>query len=66
MIESIFPLIFVIIVFVLGILAKRILYVDEHEASILNELNTFDDNFQAMENLDKESDYKLGSNHLYQ
>ena len=66
MIESIFTSIFVIIVFVLGLIAKRILYVYEHEVSILSELTTFDENFQAIKNLDKDPSYKLGSGHLYQ
>ena len=45
MIEMIFTIIFVIIVFVIGILAKRILYINEHVQSIENELYIFNDNF---------------------
>ncbi len=66
MIESIFTLIFVLVIFILGILAKRILYVDEHVQSIQDELNTFNDNLKSIENIDLESSFKLGSGHVYQ
>jgi len=53
-------------VFVLGILTKRILYANEHVQSIENELNIFNDNLEVMENIDKTSDFELGSGHLYE
>ena len=66
MIEMIFTIIFVIIVFVIGILAKRILYINEHVQSIENELYIFNDNFEAIKSIDKTSDFDLGSGHLYE
>ena len=65
MIEMIFTLIFVIIVFVIGILTKRILYINEHVQSIENELYIFNDNFDTIKSIDKTSDFDLGSGHLY-
>jgi len=65
MIEMIFTLIFVIIVFVIGILTKRILYINEHVQSIENELYIFNDNFETIKSIDKTSDFDLGSGHLY-
>lgn len=66
MIEMIFTIIFVIIVFVIGILSKRILYINEHVQSIENELYIFNDNFEAIKSIDKTSDFDLGSGHLYE
>ncbi|MDA9070094.1 hypothetical protein N8258_00280 [Algibacter sp.] len=66
MIEVIFTIIFVITVFVIGILAKRILYINEHVQSIENELYIFNDNFEAIKSIDKTSDFDLGSGHLYE
>ena len=65
MIEMIFTIIFVIIVFVIGILTKRILYINEHVQSIENELYIFNDNFDTIKSIDKTSDFDLGSGHLY-
>lgn len=65
MIELIFTMIFLIIVLVIGILSKKILYSNEHELSIENELNTFKDNYKVIESIDKASDFKLGSTHIY-
>ena len=65
MIEMIFTIIFVIIVFVIGILTKRILYNNEHVQSIENELYIFNDNFETIKSIDKTSDFDLGSGHLY-
>ena len=65
MIEMIFTIIFVIIVFVIGILAKRILYINEHVQSIENGLYIFNDNFETIKSIDKTSDFDLGSGHLY-
>jgi len=62
----IFTTIFVILVFVLSILTKRILYVNEHVQFIENELNLFNDNFEVIENIDKTSHFELGSEHLYE
>lgn len=64
--ELIFTLIFITIFLVIGICAKSILYVDEHVRSIENELTIFDTNFSEIENIDKVSDFKLGSGHLYE
>ena len=66
MIEMIFTIIFVIIVFVIGILSKRILYINEHVQSIENELYIFNDNFEVIKSTDKTSDFDLGSGHLYE
>ena len=66
MIEVIFTIIFVIIVFVIVILSKRILYINEHVQSIENELYIFNDNFEAIKSIDKTSDFDLGSGHLYE
>ena len=63
--EMIFTIIFVIIVFVIGILTKRILYINEHVQSIENELYIFNDNFETIKSIDKTSDFDLGSGHLY-
>jgi len=65
MIEMIFTIIFVIIVFVIGILTKRILYINEHVQSIENELYIFNDNFETIKSIDKTSDFDLGSGYLY-
>ncbi|WP_295985313.1 hypothetical protein [uncultured Algibacter sp.] len=65
MIEMIFTIIFVIIVFVIGILTKRILYINEHVQSIENGLYIFNDNFETIKSIDKTSDFDLGSGHLY-
>jgi|GEM_PF-2539570 hypothetical protein len=65
MIEMIFTIIFVIIVFVIGILTKRILYNNEHVQSIENGLYIFNDNFETIKSIDKTSDFDLGSGHLY-
>ena len=63
--EMIFTIIFVIIVFVIGILTKRILYINEHVQSIENGLYIFNDNFETIKSIDKTSDFDLGSGHLY-
>ena len=65
MVELIFLIIFVFVVFILALLSKKILYVNEHFQSIKNELKTFDDNYKAIEYIDKIPDFKLGSGHLY-
>jgi hypothetical protein len=65
MIESFFFVIFVLIVFVLAIMYKKILYIDEHVHAIENELNTFNDNFKAIQNIENQSDFKLGTGHIY-
>ncbi|SFZ91743.1 hypothetical protein SAMN05428642_102282 [Flaviramulus basaltis] len=65
MIESIFTIIFVITVFIIGVISKKILYANEHVLSIESELKTFDDNFKAMESIDKIPDFKLGYGHIY-
>lgn len=66
MIEVFFTLIFVISVFVLGILTKRILYINEHVLSIENELSIFNENFEAVKNTDKTSHFEIASGHLYE
>lgn len=63
--EYIFAIIFVLIVCVLCVFAKKTLYVNEHEKSIENELNSFKDNIKEIDHLHKLSDYKIGSDHLY-
>ena len=65
MIEMIFTIIFVIIVFVIGILTKRILSNNEPQQSIENGLYIFNDNFDTIKSIDKTSDFDLGSGHLY-
>ena len=65
MIEMIFTIIFVIIVFVIGILTKRILSNNEHVQSIENGLYIFNDNFDTIKSIDKTTDFDLGSGHLY-
>ena len=65
MIEMIFTIIFVIIVFVIGILTKRILHNNEHVQSIENGLYIFNDNLETIKSIDKTSDFDLGSGHLY-
>lgn len=65
MVEFVFATIFVIIVFIIGILSKKVLYVNEHELSIENELKIFRDNFKTIDDIDKVSDFKLGNKHLY-
>ena len=55
-----------IMVLIIGIRAKRILYVDEHVQSIENEITIFDDNFKIIQKLDSVYDFKLGSGHLYE
>jgi len=66
MIELIFTLIFIGSFFFISISVKSVLYVDEHVQSIENEINIFDDNFKKIQNLESDSDYKLGSGHLYE
>lgn len=65
MIVTVLTLIFVFIVLILGLAAKRVLYANEHEASIQNELNTFENNFKNIESINIEADYKIGSDHIY-
>ena len=66
MIEMVFTLIFVITVFVIGILAKRVLYINEYVQSFENELYIFNNHFEVIENIDKTSDFDLVSGHLYE
>ncbi|KAA5825659.1 hypothetical protein FPF71_07045 [Algibacter amylolyticus] len=57
--------IFVIIVILIALMAKRFLYVNEHEASIKKELKTFNDNFENIKNIEVNLDYKMGTDHIY-
>lgn len=66
MIELLFTLIFVGSYFFIALSVKSILYIYEHEESIENEIKIFDDNFKKIHNLQSDSDYKLGSGHLYE
>jgi hypothetical protein len=58
-------IVIVLAVFIIAIKAKKFLYAHEHDASIRKELKTFDNNVKAINDLEKVSDYELGSNHLY-
>ena len=66
MIETIFTLIFVMAGVFISFRAKNILYVDEHILSIQNELNTFDENIKKIKGIEDDSDFKLGSGHIYE
>lgn len=66
MFELICTSIFVMIILIMGFLTKDVLYANQHELSIENELNTFDDNYRVIEAIDKAPDFKLGQGHLYQ
>lgn len=57
MIESIFTIIFVLMVLILALMCKKIPYVDEHVQAIENELNTFNDNFKAIQRIDNQPDF---------
>ena len=65
MITIIFTTIFALLVIVLGFFIKKILYVNEHEAGILIELETFDKSIDEINDISNIPDYKLGSGHLY-
>lgn len=66
MVECIIIALFVLTVCLLSLRAKRFLYIDEHVASIGNELETFNKNFKSIEEIDEISDFKIGSSHLYE
>ncbi|SFD06641.1 hypothetical protein [Algibacter pectinivorans] len=56
---------FVILFILIVLLAKRHLYVNEHEAAIKKELKTFNDNFENIKNIEVNLDYKMGTDHIY-
>ena len=64
--ESIFTLIYIVAFLFFAFRFKSILYVDEHNLSIQNGLNTFDENFKKIERIEDVSDFELGSGHLYE
>lgn len=66
MVGIIITTLFIIGVCILGFMTKKFLYIDEHVASIGNELDTFNHNFKTLEDIDKTSDFKLGNGHLYE
>jgi len=57
--------IFVVAFLVLAFFIKKDLYTYEHEADILQELDTFDKSITEINDLTNIPDYKLGSGHLY-
>lgn len=66
MIEIIFIILFMLLVLILAIQAKKLLYANEYTQSIETEINTFDKNFKAIKELDVVSDFKLDSGNLYE
>lgn len=66
MFESILTMIFCITMIIIAFRVKSILYVDEHNQSIQNELNTFNDNFEKLNQIEELSNFNIGSGHLYE
>lgn len=60
-----FILLPLILLFLFVINFKKIVYANEHEASIGKEIEIFNNNFEDLDAIDLNSDYTLGSNHLY-
>ncbi|MFD2541677.1 hypothetical protein ACFSSB_05035 [Lacinutrix gracilariae] len=65
MVTSILTALFVVFILVLGINLKKTLYVNEHEASILKALDTFDKNIKEIDEISKIPNYTLTKDHLY-
>lgn len=49
----------------MGLLAKKHLYVHQHESSIRKELEIFEKNLETLKKIDLSNDYKIGTNHIY-
>ncbi|WP_152975611.1 hypothetical protein [Lacinutrix himadriensis] len=64
MLTTICTVTFCIVILILAFFIKKDLYTNEHEADISNELDTFDTNFKAIQEIEI-TDYQLGSGHLY-
>ncbi|WP_179338534.1 hypothetical protein [Winogradskyella ludwigii] len=47
------------------IFSKRDLYAHEHEASFNEEIENFNANFKALENLEIKNNYHINNNHIY-
>jgi uncharacterized membrane protein len=63
----IFFFVFLTILVIAIIYAKSSLYIYEHESSINAELKKFDSNFKELsQHTEKEIDYELSGNHLYE
>lgn len=60
-----FILLPLILLFLFVINFKKIVYANEYEAAIGKEIEIFDNNFKDLNAIDLNSDYTLGSNHLY-
>jgi len=65
MVVSIIAILFVGFVLILALCAKSILYVNERESSILDELKKFDENIKVIEQITEISEYSIGSEHIY-
>lgn len=63
--EILFLILFFIFFLIYGIYAKSDLYAHEHDKSTRDEINTFNANYKALENLDLEEHYKISNNHIY-
>lgn len=63
----IFFFIFLTILAIAIIYSKSSLYIYEHESSIKDELIKFESNFKEIsQHTEKQCDYKLSNNHLYE
>ncbi|MCT4629633.1 hypothetical protein [Winogradskyella sp.] len=65
--EYIFLFIFLILFAVFVIFSKSDLYAHQHDAAHKKELENFNSNYKALEELDvSKNNYKINNNHLYQ
>jgi hypothetical protein len=49
----------------MSIIAKKHLYVYQHESSIKKELDTFENNLETLKKMDLSNNYVIGPNHIY-
>lgn len=57
------PFFLIFIIFI--IFMKSDLYAHEHDASTNKEIETFNTNFKALENLEIDNNYYITNNHIY-
>ena len=56
---------FFVLLIIYVIYSKSDLYVNEHNASINQEINKFKANFKELENLDINNNYHMANDHIY-
>ncbi|MGB3607358.1 MAG: hypothetical protein WA775_10965 [Psychroserpens sp.] len=65
MIEVIYVMCSVPFTIIMGLKAKKHLYVHQHEKSIERELEKFEKNLDTFKKLDLSNTYDIGSDHIY-